>query len=119
VLATLGQATFQELRAAFNGIDNYQHTLSFHSVAEIATRLQQAGLTAVNIENHQEIAYYPDLRSLLHAVKAVGANQLGSGRRTSLMSRGAFSRAEAACESLRTPSGLPLTYHVITLTAQP
>jgi malonyl-CoA O-methyltransferase len=118
VLATLGQATFQELRAAFNGIDNYQHTLSFHSVAEIATRLQQAGLTAVNIENHQEIAYYPDLRSLLHAVKAVGANQLGSGRRTSLMSRTTLRRVEQAYETRRQPAGLPLTYDIFSIEAK-
>lgn len=118
VLATLGQATFQELRSAFSGIDDYQHTLSFDSIAEIAIRLQQAGLTSVNIENHQEIAYYPDLRSLLHAVKAVGANQLGSGRRTSLMSRATLRRVEQAYETRRQPAGLPLTYDILSIEAQ-
>ena len=42
---------------------------------------------------------------------------LGSGRRTSLMSRATFLRAEIAVEALRTPAGLPLTYDVTYLTA--
>ena len=49
--------------------------------------------------------------------QAIGANQIGSGRRTGLMSRSEFQRAEAAFERLRTPAGLPLTYDVIYLHA--
>ena len=71
------------------------------------------------MQNSTEIAHYPDFKSLLRAVKAIGANQIGDGKRTSLMSRGAFKQAEAACEKLRTAAGLPLTYDVITLTARP
>ena len=118
VLATLGPSTFHELRTAFSRIDNYQHTLSFHAPAEIETLARQSGFSAVNSKNHQEIAYYPDLRSLLHAVKAVGANQLGSGRRTGLMSRSTLRRVEHAYETLRQPAGLPLTYDIISLHAQ-
>ncbi len=117
-LSTLGRNTFHELRTAFSQVDNYPHTLSFHSGAEIANLASQSGLTAVNIENHQEIAYYPDLRSLLQAVKAVGANQLGNGRRPGLMNRGTLQRAEDAYETLRQPAGLPLTYDIICLHAQ-
>jgi malonyl-CoA O-methyltransferase len=118
-LASLGPQTFHELRHAFAGIDSHRHTLAFHAPADIERMATQAGLVAVDVQNSVKIAHYPDFTSLLKAVKAIGANQVGDGQRTSLMSRGAFSRAEAACESLRTPSGLPLTYHVITLTAQP
>ena len=69
-------------------------------------------------KNTREIAHYADFKSLLRAVKAIGANQLGAGRRTSLLSRNAFQRAEQAAEALRTPDGLPLTYDVITLHAR-
>ncbi len=117
-LASLGPATFHELRTAFAGIDDYRHTLAFHTVDEVRQLATAAGLVAVDVQKGTEIAHYPDFRTLLRAVKAIGANQLGSGRRTSLMSRAAFSRAEAACETLRTPSGLPLTYDVTYLTAR-
>jgi len=117
-LATLGPETFRELRHAFAGIDDRRHTLSFHSTDEIREMAVKAGFTAVDVQNSTEIAHYPDFKTLLKAVKAIGANQLGSGRRTGLLSRSAFARAEAACETFRTPAGLPLTYDVITLYAQ-
>lgn len=118
VLASLGPATFRELRHAFADVDGHNHTLAFHSQAEIQACAEQAGLFAVDVRQHTETAHYPDFRSLLKAVKAVGANQVGEGRRTSLLSRAGFARAEAACETLRTAAGLPLTYEVISLYAQ-
>ena len=117
-LASLGPATFHELRTAFAGIDTHRHTLAFHAPDEINLLASQAGFVAVDVEKHTEIAHYADFRSLLRAVKAIGANQLGVGRRTGLLSRDAFARAELAAEALRTPDGLPLTYDVITLHAR-
>lgn len=118
-LATLGPATFHELRHAFADVDGHAHTLAFHSAGEVRHIATAAGLHAVEVRQHHETAHYADFRSLLKAVKAVGANQLGEGRRTSLLSRAAFARAEAACETLRTSAGLPLTYDVISLYARP
>jgi malonyl-CoA O-methyltransferase len=117
-LASLGPATFHELRTAFTGIDAHRHTLSFHTDDEIRSLATAAGFVAVDVEKYSEIAHYPDFKSLLRAVKAIGANQLGDGRRTSLLSRAAFQRAEQAAEALRTPDGLPLTYDIITLHAR-
>lgn len=117
-LASLGPDTFHELRTAFAGVDDYRHTLGFHTPDEVAELAAQAGLDGIAIERTREIAYYPDFRSLLRAVKAIGANQVGDGQRTGLMSRQAFARADAAAETLRTPQGLPLTYDVIYLYAQ-
>ena len=118
-LASLGPETFRELRHAFAGIDTHRHTLAFLSTAEVDAMARQAGFSTVNLKKHAETAFYPDFKSLLRAVKAVGANQLGEGRRNSLMSRQQFTRAEEACETLRTTAGLPLTYDVIILYAQP
>ncbi|MCB4361461.1 malonyl-ACP O-methyltransferase BioC [Quatrionicoccus australiensis] len=117
-LASLGPATFHELRHAFAGVDEYRHTLSFHSPDEIRQIALEAGFATVDVQKSTEITCYPDFKSLLKAVKAVGANQVGDGQRRSLMSRAAFARAEAACETLRTAAGLPLTYDVIALYAQ-
>ena len=118
-IASLGPATFHELRLAFADVDNFRHTLGFHAPLEIAAIAEKTGFTAVDVQNSTEIAHYPDFKSLLRAVKAIGANQIGDGKRTSLMSRRAFNQAAATCEKLRTPAGLPLTYDVITLTAHP
>ncbi len=116
-LASLGPATFHELRQAFAGVDDYRHTLAFHGVDDVRRMADDAGLQAASLEQYPQVACYADFKSLLRAVKAIGANQVGSGRRTSLMSRSAFEKAEAAYETQRTPDGLPLTYDVITLIA--
>ena len=117
-LASLGPATFHELRTAFADVDDYHHTLAFHTPAEIRQMATDAGLVAVDVQKGTEIAHYADFKTLLKAVKAIGANQLGDGRRTSLMSRNSFQRAETAYEQLRTSSGLPLSYDVIYLYAK-
>jgi len=116
-LASLGPATFHELRTAFAGIDDYRHTLAFHDAAQIARLAEEAGFSGVRLRSTVEIAHFPDLRALLRSVKAVGANQLGAGRRTGLMGRSTLARVEAAYEALRTPAGLPLSYDVILLEA--
>lgn len=117
-LASLGPATFHELRHAFADVDDYRHTLSFHSENEIRKIAVNQGFAAVNTKKSTKTAFYADFKTLLRAVKAIGANQLGDGRRTSLMSRTTFQRAEAAYEELRRSAGLPLTYDVIYLYAQ-
>jgi malonyl-CoA O-methyltransferase len=117
-LASLGPATFHELRTAFADVDDYRHTLNFHTPEEIAQIATAAGLVAVDVQKGTETAHYADFKTLLKAVKAIGANQLGSGRRTSLMSRTDFQRAETAIEALRTPAGLPLSYDVTYLIAR-
>lgn len=118
-LATLGPATFGELRDAFRGVDDYRHTLNFLAADEVGKLAHAAGFATVDLRTSRETAFYPDLATLLRAVKAVGANQLGAGRRSGLMSRAAFARVEAAWETRRTAQGLPLTYDVIYLHAQP
>lgn len=117
-LASLGPETFHELRHAFADVDQYRHTLGFHSVDEIRQMASAAGFAAVDVQESTETAHYANFKSLLHAVKAIGANQIGDGQRRSLMSRQTFLRAETAFETLRTAAGLPLTYDVITLYAQ-
>lgn len=118
-LASLGPATFHELRHAFADVDSFRHTLPFHSPREISRLAEAAGFSRASVDSATRIAHYADFKTLLRAVKAVGANQLGDGRRPGLMSRSAFQRAAAAYETLRVSAGLPLTYDVIYLSAQP
>lgn len=117
-LATLGPETFHELRAAFADVDDYRHTLGFHAIDEIEHMAATAGFVTINRIHRPKTENHPDFKSLLRAVKAVGANQVGSGQRPGLMSRSTFQRAEAAYEGRRTTAGLPLTYDVITMHAR-
>lgn len=117
-IATLGPDTFRELRLAFSGVDRHQHTLRFLDIASVRRLADAAGLRSVDVQRDVKIAYYPNFTKLLKAVKAIGANQLGDGRRAGLMSRRSFAHAEANYEKLRSSEGLPLSYDVIYLYAR-
>ncbi len=114
-VATLGPDTFRELRLAFAAADSHRHTLDFATPARIAATA--AGFFECRFARQTEVAHYPDLKALLRAIKAMGANQVGGARRTGLLSRGAWQRVESAYEALREAPGLPLSYDVITLHA--
>lgn len=116
-LATLGTETFSELRTAFAHSDNYRHTLNFLTPDDIFSHTRQAGFQHIEIRHQPLLTYHKDLRSLLQSIKAIGANQIGSGQRRGLMSRTAWQRVEAAYEQQRLPDGLPLTYDLILLVA--
>lgn len=117
-IATLGPDTFWELRSAFAASDRYQHTLGFIPAEAIPTRAAVEGFSEITLERERRISHHADLRSLLGNVKAIGANQVGPGRRTGLMTRKALERAETSYQALRTRDGLPLTYDLIYLTAR-
>ncbi|MGE5386590.1 MAG: malonyl-ACP O-methyltransferase BioC [Betaproteobacteria bacterium] len=117
-LATLGPETFAELRQAFAASDLYTHTLGFLDVKSVEERARVAGFRSGKVEREPVVTHHADLKQLLGSIKAIGANQVGSGRRTGLMGRAAWARAQAAYEALRQPAGLPLTYELIYLWAE-
>lgn len=112
-LSTLAPATFHELRTAFAAIDGYRHTLNFNEPALIGTALIRTGLSKITLRCETRTLYYPDLKTLLHAVKAIGANTVGAGARSGLMGRVAWQTLEAAYERQRTAAGLPVSYEVV------
>jgi malonyl-CoA O-methyltransferase len=112
-LSTLGPQTFAELRAAFIGIDRHRHTLSFSEPDAIAAALTLAGFAEVRLQRQTINMHYPDLKTLLRAVKEIGANSVGEGARSGLLGRSAWQRVQAAYEQHRTPAGLPARYDVI------
>ena len=57
--------------------------------------------------------HYPDLKSLLRAIKDIGANSVGDGARSGLFGRRAWQQVQAAYEQHRTSDGLPARYDVI------
>ena len=57
--------------------------------------------------------YYPELKSLLRAIKAIGAQNVGEGGRSGMLGRQGWQQLEAAYESFRQAQGLPASYDVI------
>jgi malonyl-CoA O-methyltransferase len=112
-LSSLAPGTFVELEEAFAAVDDHRHILDFAPPEVLHAALDQAGFRALRIRQEPCIAHYKDLKSLLQAIKSIGANQVGARRRPGLMGRDAWKKLEAAYETRRTARGLPLTYQVV------
>nr|WP_300322077.1 malonyl-ACP O-methyltransferase BioC [Accumulibacter sp.] len=112
-MSTLGPDTFDELRQAFAGVDRHRHTLSFSEPAAIGAALTRAGFADIRLHRQTISVHYPDLKTLLRAVKAIGANSVGDGARSGMLGRNAWQRVQAAYEKHRTSAGLPARYDVI------
>ena len=117
-LSTLGAGTYAELRTAFAEVDRHRHTLDFTAAEALADTATAAGLRDVRIHRETLTLHYPDLRTLLGAVKAIGANALGTGRRPGMMGKAAWQALAAAYERQRVAAGLPASHDVLLLTAR-
>jgi malonyl-CoA O-methyltransferase len=112
-VSTLAPGTFHELREAFRGVDPYRHTLTFSEPEQISAALAEAGFQRIALSRETVHVHYPDLKTLLRAVKAIGANQVGDGVRKGMMGRAAWQALQTAYERQRTGNGLPVSYDVI------
>ena len=116
-VSTLGEGTYGELREAFSRVDQHTHTLGFSTPDQLHSEAARAGFHDIRLQRETITLHYPDLRTLLGAVKAIGANSLGTGRRPGMMGKAAWQTLTAAYETHRTADGLPASYDVILLTA--
>ncbi|MBI4741142.1 MAG: malonyl-ACP O-methyltransferase BioC [Betaproteobacteria bacterium] len=112
-VSTLGPGTFHELRDAFRGIDPYRHTLPFNGPDDLGKALAGAGFRNIAWQRETIAVHYTDLKTLLRAVKAVGANRVGGGARPGMMGRAAWQALESAYERRRAADGLPASYDVV------
>lgn len=117
-VATLSEDTFHEMREAFALADRHAHTHSFLAPAAIGDALREAGFADATLVRQTHTARYPDLRSLLRAVKAVGANEMSGDRRRGMLGRRAWHAIEARYREHARDGLLPATYDVIYITAR-
>ena len=111
--STLCPDTFAELRTAFASVDQHRHTLPFDEPQAINAALAQTGLREIRLIREKHTVYYPDLKSLLRSIKAIGAQNVGAGGRSGMMGRSAWLKVEEAYERFREPAGLPASYDAL------
>lgn len=114
--ATLLPGTHNELKQAWQTIDQQVHVNKFTPADELLMALASAGFTEIQ---HQEITLvelYPDLPSLLRNLKAIGATNVNPGRRQGLGGRAALKQLASRYPS-NSDGQLPLTYNLCLLKA--
>ncbi len=113
MFSTFGPDTLKELRQAFHGVDSHNHLNRFADMHDIGDMLSHGGFAEPVMDMEYLTLTYDDVRSVLHDLKAIGANNATAGRAQGLMGKHAFQSLVTNYEALRRDGKLPATYEVI------
>lgn len=111
--ASLCTGTLLELRESWQQVDGLVHVNRFREFARYEQLCAASGMRIVALENRPHVLHYPDVRSLTHELKALGAHNLNPGRPGGLTGRARILGLIEAYERFRQSSGLPATYQVV------
>ena len=113
MFSTFGPDTLKELRQAFHGVDAHNHINRFADMHDIGDMLSHGGFAEPVMDMEYLTLTYGDVRSVLHDLKAIGANNATAGRSQGLMGKNAWKMLVENYEKLRRDGKLPATYEVI------
>lgn len=111
--SSLCVGTLDELRASWQAVDGLVHVNRFRRFEDYQRLCGESGLQVLGLQRRPHVLYYPDVRSLTHELKALGAHNLNPGRPSGLTGRARMQGLLQAYESFRQPQGLPATYQVV------
>lgn len=111
--ASLCTGTLHELRDSWQTVDGLVHVNRFRALDDYRQLCSTSGLRVRSLEVRPHVLHYPDVRSLTHELKALGAHNLNPGRPGGLTGRARLLGLLDAYEAYRQPAGLPATYQVV------
>ena len=111
--SSLCVGTLQELRDSWQAVDGFVHVNRFRRIEDYQALCAASGMQVQTLQLQAHRLHYPDLRSLTHGLKALGAHNLNDGRPSGLTGRARLRALAEAYEQQRQPEGLPCTYQVI------
>ncbi len=111
--SSLCVGTLQELRDSWQAVDGFVHVNRFRRFDDYQRLCAASGLEILLLDSQAQVLHYPDLRSLTHELKALGAHNLNPGRPGGLTGRARMRALLDAYERFRQPRGLPATYQVV------
>jgi malonyl-CoA O-methyltransferase len=117
LFTTFGPDTLRELRAAFAAVDSTPHVARFADLPVIGDALLAAGFRDPVVEIDTLTSHYPDVRTLMHELRALGATNADPARLRGLGGRQRLAGVAAAYEVQRRDGLLPATWEVITAMA--
>ncbi len=111
--ASLCVGTLFELRESWQAVDGMVHVNRFREREEYQRLCTSSGLDVRSLEVLPHVLHYPDVRSLTHELKALGAHNINPGRPGGLTGRARIQALINAYERFRQENGLPATYQVV------
>lgn len=120
VFALFGRQTLYELRSSYreahelHGRGHERRTHTFAEAADVAAALARAGFQGIDCRSELEVETHPDVATLLHALKRIGAGNAASGPAPGLAARRIMlTMMELYARRYGTAAGVPATYEVI------
>ena len=111
--ASLCVGTLFELRDSWRQVDGRVHVNRFREFEVYQQLCADSGLRIAHLQVCPHVLHYPDVRSLTHELKALGAHNLNPGRPGGLTGRARILGLIEAYEQFRQAEGLPATYQVV------
>ncbi|RON07529.1 malonyl-[acyl-carrier protein] O-methyltransferase BioC [Pseudomonas brassicacearum] len=111
--ASLCVGTLYELRDSWRQVDGLVHVNRFREFSTYQQLCAASGLNVISLQSCPHVLHYPDVRSLTHELKALGAHNLNPGRPDGLTGRARIMGLIDAYEQFRQAQGLPATYQVV------
>ncbi len=113
MFTTFGPDTLKELRAAQVETDGHTHVSGFIDMHDIGDLLVQAGFADPVIDMETFTLTYPDVKSLMHDLKAIGARNAAADRPPALSGKAWLNAVTRNYELLRRNGKLPATFEVV------
>jgi malonyl-CoA O-methyltransferase len=114
LFTTLGPDTFQEIKHAWQGLDNHEHVNDFHDMHDIGDMLLHAGMRDPVMDMDYMTARYDSFSSLCRDLKSQGVKNIHLKRRTGLVTKKKWQEVTQKYEKFRDDQGyLPLSYEVL------
>lgn len=111
--ASLCVGTLFELRDSWRRVDGMVHVNRFRELGIYQHLCTDSGLRVASLQTRAHVLHYPDVRSLTHELKALGAHNINPGRPGGLTGRARILGLIEAYEQFRQAEGLPATYQVV------
>jgi hypothetical protein len=103
--SSLCVGTLDELRASWQAVDGMVHVNRFRRFEDYQRLCAASGLEQLELQRRPHVLHYPDVRSLTHELKALGAHNLNPGRPSGLTGRARMQGLLQAYEQFRQPQG--------------
>ena len=109
-----GPASYRELRAAWQAVDQGPHVIPFPEMRALGDGLTRAGLAEAVMDTDTLTLKYREFAQLIADLRATGTTNASRGRQRGLTGRKAWTRLAAAYEQQRDAGGmLPATVEIV------
>jgi malonyl-CoA O-methyltransferase len=117
LFSTFGPGTLSELRDAYLDSGEVPPLSPFAQIQQVGDAMLAAGFRDPVLDRDTYTLTYPDVRALMHELRALGAGDARRDRRRGLGGRARLQRVTAHYETLRRDGVLPSSWEVITAQA--